>query len=108
MYIGSAWEKIGTTDIDLSNYLQTSDIASWAKAANKPTYTASEVGALPNTYTAPVTSVNGHTGAVTVTEYDDTTLAARVSALEQIPWVTYYTGANAPSNNQGQNGDLYF
>jgi len=58
MYIGSAWEKIGTTDIDLSNYLQTSDIASWAKATNKPSYTASEVGALPDTYTAPVSSVN--------------------------------------------------
>lgn len=47
----------------------TSDIPSvpsWALAANKPTYTASEVGALPDTYTAPVTSVNGQTGAVTL------------------------------------------
>ena len=119
---GSAWQELGTT-VDLSGYLQTGDIASWAKAANKPTYTASEVGALPSsttfvssfngqsgsiTYTAPVTSVNGHTGAVTVTEYDDTSLAARVSTLEQIPWVTYYTGSNEPSNSQGQNGDLYF
>lgn len=85
------------------------------------------------TYTAPVTSVNGQTGAVTVTTavtqtltsgtaigsvagttlyapaaYDDTALAARVTALEQIPWVTYYTGSNAPSNSQGTNGDLYF
>ena len=65
MYINSNWEKIGTTDIDLSNYLQTTDIATWAKQANKPTYTASEVGALPDTYTAPVTSVNGQTGTVT-------------------------------------------
>ena len=39
--------------------------------------------------------------------YDDTALAARVTALEQIPWVTYYTGQNAPSNSQGSNGDLY-
>jgi len=31
MYINSNWEKIGTTDIDLSNYLQTTDIAAWAK-----------------------------------------------------------------------------
>lgn len=119
---GSTWQELGTA-VDLSGYLQTGDIASWAKAANKPTYTASEVGALPSsttfvssfngqsgsiTYTAPVTSVNGRTGAVTVTEYDDTALVARVSALEQIPWVTYYTGSNEPSNNQGQNGDLYF
>jgi hypothetical protein len=40
--------------------------------------------------------------------YDDTTLAARVTALENIPWVTYYTGSNTPSNNMGTNGDLYF
>ena len=53
------------------------------KAANKPTYTASEVGALPSsttyvssfngnsgaiTYTAPVTSVNGKTGVVTIAD----------------------------------------
>lgn len=42
-------------------------VPSWAKAANKPSYTASEVGALPDTYTAPVTSVNGQTGAVSLT-----------------------------------------
>ena len=57
MYIGNAWEKIGTTDIDLSNYLQSSDIADWAKAANKPTYTAAEVGALPDTTVIPAAQV---------------------------------------------------
>ena len=189
---GSDWQELGTT-VDLSGYLQTGDIAAWAKAANKPSYTASEVGALPSsttyvssfngntgaiTYIAPVTSVNEQTGAVTITAssinaasathahgnitsggdmtataaiangdrlvindesasklvsstitfgsstaqylanngtwqnvpstYDDTALAARVSALEQIPWVTYYTGSTTPSNSQGNNGDLYF
>ena len=209
---GSDWQELGTT-VDLSGYLQSSDIAAWAKAANKPSYTASEVGALAsnttyvstfngqsgaitytapvtsvngqtgavtlsipstpadisaasathahgnitsggdmtataaiangdrlvindesasklvsstitfgssttqylanngtwqNVPTAPVTSVNGQTGAVTVAVYDDTALAARVTALEQIPWVTYYTGSSAPSNSQGSNGDLYF
>lgn len=58
---------IGTTTVDLSGYLQKTEIADWAKAANKPTYTANEVGALPSTYTAPVTSVNGQTGAVSLT-----------------------------------------
>ena len=53
MYISNAWEKIGTTDIDLSGYLQSNDIAAWAKAANKPTYTAAEVGALPDTTVIP-------------------------------------------------------
>ena len=186
---GSTWQELGTT-VDLTGYLQSSDIAAWAKAANKPTYTASEVGALPSnttyvssfngnsgaiTYTPPVTSVNEQTGAVTITAssigaaasthahgnitsggdmtataaiasgdrlvindesaskltsstitfgssttqylanngtwqnaYDDTALAARVTALEQIPWVTYYTGSTTPSNAQGNNGDLYF
>ena len=190
---GSTWQELGTT-VDLSGYLQTGDIANWAKAANKPSYTASEVGALPSsttyvssfngntgaiTYTAPVTSVNGSTGAVTINvpsapsdigaasathvhgnitsggdmtataaiasgdrlvindesasklvsstitfgssttqylanngtwqnAYDDTALAARVTALENIPWVTYYTGSTTPSNAQGNNGDLYF
>lgn len=134
MYINNNWEKIGTTNIDLSNYLQTTDIAAWAKAATKPTYTASEVGALPSTYTAPVTSVNGQTGAVTLTipaaqvqsdwnatsgmgvilnkptipaAYDDTALANRVTALENIPWVTYYTGTSEPSSATGSNGDIY-
>lgn len=86
------------------------------------------------TYTAPVTSVNGQTGAITLNipaaqvqadwnatsgmgailnkptipvAYDDTALAARVQALENIPWVTYYTGTSEPSNSQGQNGDIY-
>ena len=59
MYIGNAWEKIGTTDIDLSGYLQSNDIAAWAKAANKPTYTANEVGALPDTTVIPAaTTIN--------------------------------------------------
>lgn len=58
-------------------------VPSWAKQPNKPTYTASEVGALPNTTvipsktseltndsgfltSAPVQSVNGMTGAVVI------------------------------------------
>jgi len=48
IWVTDRFEKIGSTDIDLSNYLQTSDIADWAKAATKPSYTAAEVGALPN------------------------------------------------------------
>jgi len=40
--------------------------------------------------------------------YDDTALAARVTALEQTAWYRYYTGSSAPSNSMGNNGDLYF
>ena len=39
------WEPIGNTNIDLSGYLKTTDIAAWAKAPNKPTYTSEEIGA---------------------------------------------------------------
>lgn len=58
IYINNNWELIGSTQVDLSNYLQTSDIAAWAKAANKPTYTAAEVGALPDTTIIPAAQVN--------------------------------------------------
>lgn len=47
MYVNNTWEMIGSTEVDLSNYLQKTEIADWAKAATKPTYTASEVGAVP-------------------------------------------------------------
>ena len=50
----------------LNSYLKTTDIAAWAKESTKPSYTAAEVGALPNTYTPPVVSVNGQTGAVSL------------------------------------------
>ena len=51
IYINNNWELIGNTAVDLTGYLQTTDIANWAKAANKPTYTANEVGALPSNTT---------------------------------------------------------
>ena len=52
---------------DLTNKPTIPNVPAWALAANKPTYTAAEVGALPDTYTAPVTSVNGQTGVVNLT-----------------------------------------
>lgn len=45
-------------------------VPDWAKQPRKPTYTASEVGALPSSYTPPVTSVNGKTGAVALSAQD--------------------------------------
>ena len=51
--IGTTEYKSGTT-VTLPNYpttLPASDVSSWAKQNTKPTYTASEVGALPNTTT---------------------------------------------------------
>ena len=49
--IGTTEYKSGTT-VTLPSYpttLPASDVSSWAKQNTKPTYTASEVGALPNT-----------------------------------------------------------
>lgn len=57
-------------------------VPSWAKQPNKPTYTASEVGALPDTYTAPVSSVNGQTGAVVIGNATTTT-AGLMSAQDK-------------------------
>lgn len=45
-------------------------VSEWAKQPVKPTYTASEVGALPSSYTPPVTSVNGKTGDVALNAQD--------------------------------------
>lgn len=45
-------------------------VPDWAKQPSKPTYTASEVGALPSSYTPPVTSVNGKTGEVALSAQD--------------------------------------
>ena len=70
--------SLGKADTALQSYTETDPtVPSWAKASSKPTYTKSEVG-LGNVdnvqqYSAgnpppyPVTSVNGSTGAVTVT-----------------------------------------
>lgn len=53
IWVNNAFEKIGSTDVDLSGYLKDTDISAWAKASTKPTYTASEVGALPSTTAIP-------------------------------------------------------
>jgi len=47
--------KVNTSDSRLTDARPASDVSEWAKAANKPTYTASEVGALADT----VTHLNG-------------------------------------------------
>ena len=65
-----------TNDVGyISSYTETDPtVPSWAKAASKPTYTASEVGALPSNTTY-VSTINGQSGAVTV----DTPLVLRGS-----------------------------
>lgn len=91
-------------------------VPKWAKAATKPTYTAEEVGALPNTTvipTVPTTLPNPHkltfTGAVTG-EYDgssaltvdipkggDNTLGITTAAVGQIIKVKSVDGTGKPT-----------
>lgn len=50
-YQGLSIFKDEYVDVELEKKLNSNDISTWAKAANKPTYTASEVGALPSNTT---------------------------------------------------------
>ena len=49
---GVVWDTMGAP-IDMSLYIKSSELADWAKQQNKPTYTADEVGALPDTTVIP-------------------------------------------------------
>ena len=85
-------------EVDLSGYalkseipstLPASDVYDWAKAENKPTYTADEVGALPNTTEIP--SIDGlvseerltealspYAKTADIVEYDDSELKSLI------------------------------
>lgn len=47
----------GVISVDLSEYLKSGDISDWAKADNKPTYTAEEIGAAEKNHTHGVTDI---------------------------------------------------
>lgn len=49
---GVVWDTMGAP-IDMSLYIKSSELADWVKQQNKPTYTAEEVGALPDTTAIP-------------------------------------------------------
>ena len=70
VWTGSAWEELGTA-VDLSGYVPTSRTVNGKALSTDISLTASDVGALPDSYTAPVTSVNGQTGDVTITDSDE-------------------------------------
>lgn len=61
-----------------TGFLTISDIPSWARASTKPTYTANEVGALPDTTTIPTktSDLTNDSGFVTTDEKLSTTLAS--------------------------------
>lgn len=79
---------------------------SYNDLTNKPTIPAATTVTQTLTTGTAIGNVN-NTTLYAPTPYDDTSLAARVTALENIPWVTYYTGSSEPNNTQGNNGDIY-
>ena len=84
IYTGNVFEKIGDTSVDLSEYLKSTDIAAWAKSSTKPSYTATEVGALPNNTFIPtkVSDLTNDSGYLT--EHQDISGKANIADLATI------------------------
>ena len=136
---GSSKGTSGIVDLGtvLTSYTETDPtVPAWAKASAKPTYTASEVGALPDTTVIPTEStVSGwgftkNTGTLTGVTFNGTSatinngVAAITATIPTVPTnvsaftndanyvssdntVTVYSGSSAPSSNMGSNGDIY-
>lgn len=97
IYVDDHWEKFGSgggSSIDLNNYLQTTDIAAWAKAAEKPTYTAQEVGALPSNTVIPTIPSNisaFQNDAGYLTQHQDISAKANSADLATVATTGDYT-----------------
>lgn len=119
----------------MQSYTETDPtVPAWAKAASKPTYTAAEVGALPDTTTIPTVNNNTITiqkGGTTVDSFtvnasanktinipnelpsysaSDSGKILSVNSSGQLVWITpasIYSGSAAPSSSTGNNGDIY-
>ena len=66
---GTAWYRVSSSNSWGSNtysFVPTTTTVNGKALSSNITLTASDVGALPDSYTAPVTSVNGQTGAVSL------------------------------------------
>lgn len=137
--------KVGNTSYDPSSgvvslpayptSLPASDVSAWAKASSKPTYTASEVGALPSTTVIPAAANNAtitiQKGGTTVDSFtvnassnksinipnelpsysaSDSGKILSVNSSGQLVWITpasIYSGSATPDANTGNNGDIY-
>lgn len=88
--------SLGKADTALQSYTETDPtVPSWAKQSTKPAYTASEVGALPDSTIIPTvpTNVSAFTNDANYVTSDNT--------------VAIYSGSSAPSSSLGKNGDIY-
>ena len=73
--------SLGKADTALQSYTETDPtVPAWAKATTKPTYTASEVGALPSTTKIPskLSDLTGDSTHRTVTDTEKSTWSAKV------------------------------
>ena len=130
-YIPPAYDdtdiKARITELEEAGFItdfteQDPTVPDWAKSPHKPTYTASEVGALPNTTHIPVDPVNADWNATSglakilnkpslfsgdyndlinkptiPAAYDDTSLSNRVLMLENAGFITTETDPTVPS-----------
>lgn len=97
--------------------LPASDVSSWAKQASKPTYTASEVGALPSTTSIPSKTSDLQNDSGFITGYTETdpvftaSAAHGISSTDISNWdakqkaITVST--SEPTSSDGSNGDIW-
>lgn len=83
--------------------LQTAPVTSVNTKTGAVTLTANDVGALPSTYTAPVTSVDGKTGAVQIMPTGGTTGQVLTKTASGTAWQTV-SGGGAVDSVNGQTG----
>lgn len=86
----------------LSDYLQKTDIASWAKAASKPSYTAQEVGALPTSTAIPsaLSELTDDSTHRVVTDAEKTTWNSKTANVGTVTSVAI-NGSNYTPNASG-------
>lgn len=85
--------------------LQSAPVASVNSKTGAVTLNASDVGALPSTYTAPVTSVDGKTGAVQIMPSGGTAGQVLTKTASGTAWQTPSAGGSVDSVN-GQTGTV--
>ena len=73
-------------------------VPSWAKSANKPTYTASEVGALPDTTAIPTNTSDLNNDSGFITSETDPVFSASAAAGIQSSDITAWNGKQDPAS----------
>lgn len=94
--------SLGKADTALQSYTETDPtVPAWAKASTKPTYTASEVGALPSSTSIPsaLSDLSADSTHRTVTDTEKSTWNNKQNAIT--------ISSSEPTSSQGSNGDIW-